>query len=134
MRYALALSLLLIATPASAENRYPARVVSIADADTFTLAIAFEWGVGYTGPVRVANFDAFEVSRRRRTVKVSDAELVKGKAARDLVVAWFARAKSIEVIPDASRRRDVYGRPLVRVVVDGEDLGDAMRAAGYDRR
>jgi hypothetical protein len=56
----------------------------IHDADTLSDAtIRLPWGVAITGRSIRADFDACEVSRVRQTVKIDDAELVRGKAARD---------------------------------------------------
>lgn len=117
-------------------NRYPVKIESVHDADTFTCTITMGWDVQLANQkVRVANFDAWEISRQRQTVgRITDEELRKGREATDYAKSLFSKAKTITVSPNPKDDRDVYGRPLVTVTVDGQDYGDLMKSKGFDRR
>ncbi len=120
---------------ALAEQPLPVpRVVNpvVHDGDTFVCDIVLGFDVVLRDQhVRVNAFDAWEVSRVRQTVKITDGELQKGLLAKAALVKLFAEAKLIQVIEPAAR--DPYGRRLLWVYVDGQELGGVMRKAGHER-
>ena len=60
---------------------------TVHDADTITDGvICLPFKAGIVGRSIRADYDAWEVTRGRQTVKVTDEELAKGKAARDALI------------------------------------------------
>lgn len=104
-----------------AENEYPLENVRVIDADTIDADIVLPLGVTLIDTrIRLSDFDAWESSKRRRSVVVTDEEVVKGKQASKLLE---------ELVEDSGRSalllaegdRDVYGRVLGRMVVYTDD-------------
>ena len=87
----------------------PVKILSVHDGDTFHATVDLGYGLAYTpkGGIRAARFDAWEVNKVRRTVAVTDAEIVKGQAARDDLAALFA---ANEVFIEDDGKTDPHGR------------------------
>lgn len=114
--------------------------VAVIDGDTFRIStIELPWGVGLRDQtVRANDFDAWETSRRRRSVIVTEDEIEKGHAAESAVRELFREAQAIYVSP-GPKDRDVYGRLLASVTVIDKagkrvDVGQWMRANGHCRK
>jgi endonuclease YncB( thermonuclease family) len=75
--------------------------------------------------VRLLGIDAPELPGRCET------ERIAAEAARDFLLARLRAARRIEVAPVG---RDAYGRLLARVRADGQDVSEALLAAGLARR
>lgn len=75
-----------------------------------------------TQSLRLLNIDAPEVSRPQ-----CDAEAMRGRAATDRLRALLVQGQ-VAILPNG--RLDRYGRPLVRVTVDGRDVGDLLITEG----
>ncbi len=76
---------------------------------------------------RIANLDAPELSPRARCG--AEAELaLRARAAAERMLAQARR-----VTAEPVGRRDVYGRVVAYVQVDGADLGEALIEAGLAR-
>lgn len=114
---------------------HPIEVTRVLDGDTVQGTISLGWDVQLSNQmVRCLSYDAWESSKRRRSVKVTDEEVVKGKLAaeylRELVEggAWVSAG---------DRPRDNYGRILgeLYVNIDGKlyEVADLMHAAGHCR-
>ena len=115
-------------------NRYAIKVLTVHDADTFTADIDLGFGLTYKNQsCRLYNFDAWEVSRTRTSVTVTDAEIIRGKQARDVLRRMLAEAKTVMVV---SRKpvREKYGRLLVSIECDGKDVATILRAQGFERK
>jgi endonuclease YncB( thermonuclease family) len=124
---------LLLTLSLLAENSHPITIERVKDGDTFVCDIALGFGVVLDDqPARIAAFDAWESRRIRRSVPISDEELAKGKLAAAALADIFAKAQRIEARP-ARPLRDVYGRLLLHVSVDGRDLGELMTSLGHSR-
>ena len=85
--------------------------------------------------LRLEGFDAWETSRRRRTVTITDAELVKGKLATE-ALEKLIRESPVACITDGGD--NVYNRSqgyLRLVGRDGTilDVAEWMLANGHDR-
>lgn len=94
----------------------PCEVKSVHDGDTATVDVLFPWGVTLTDQsVRMQGFDAWEVTRTRQTVRVTDAEIERGKAARDALKRLLETADAVYLSP--ADERDPYGRLPAFVVV-----------------
>ena len=84
-------------------------VTSIHDGDTITVDVLFPWGVTLRDQsVRMAGFDAPEITRTRRTVRVTADELRRGAKARDALQGLIESADAVYLSPAA--KRDPYGR------------------------
>src|SRR3990167_485629 len=85
---------------------------SIHDADTLTkVDLLLPWNITIRDQsVRLLGFDAHEVSRVRQTVNISDAELVKGRDARDALIRLCAGAKAVYLLARWRTATDPYGR------------------------
>ena len=58
--------------------------------------------------IRLAGYDAWESSKRRRSVNVTDEEVIKGKEATEALEALLASGSvSIKILSE--RSRDSYG-------------------------
>jgi endonuclease YncB( thermonuclease family) len=113
LRYwAVALSILLLALPASAapESPWTGTVVGIADGDSLTILD----GRRHQHQVRIAAIDAPE-----RGAPFS-------RAARDALAAQ-AQRRQVEVRPVSTDR---FGRTVAQIFVDGNDVGLALLEAG----
>ncbi|MCM0018447.1 MAG: thermonuclease family protein [Tagaea sp.] len=81
------------------------------------------------------------VGRRVRLVNVDTPEL-HGQCPAEIALAYRAldftagrlAAGEIEIVVDAHRPKDRYGRTLAWVLVDGRDVGEDLIAAGLARR
>lgn len=100
-----AVLLCLLAFPAGAADRG----FSAYDGDTFRATF------------RIANIDAPEIDGK------CDAERKLAIQARDFTRAWLAKGRAV-IRQDPKRGVDPYGRILVLVERDGEDLGEALIA------
>ena len=115
----------------------PCHVLSVHDGDTITVDVVYPWSVKMTGQsVRMQGYDAWEVTRTRRTVNVSDAELERGKAARDALAKLLKDADGVYLSP--ADQRDPYGRLPAFVVVWDEgkliEVADWMAKRGHTRK
>lgn len=136
-------SLLLIAVAASADDKprvlVPCAVKEVHDGDTIIVDVEFPWGVSLRDQtVRFQEFDAWEVTKTRQTVKVTDAEIAKGVVARNDLQMLLQRADVVYLSPGDTKRKDPYGRlPAYPFVWYGEkliDVGDWMRQRGHERK
>ena len=82
-----------------------------------------------TETVRVSNIDTPELPPHARCEFEADlAQRAKAATAAHLA------AGPVEILRDAARPRDRYGRTLARVrLAGGQDLGEALIAAGFAR-
>lgn len=98
------------------------RIVRAHDGDSFRADVE-GWPaiVGVGIPVRIAGIDTPEVRDRRPEVRAT------ALAARAFTAARLARASRVEL---HHIRRGKYFRLVAQVLVDGEDLGAALLAAG----
>ena len=113
-----------------------ATVLSVHDGDTLRANVKLWTDLTLEDQdVRIADFDAPEISRTRRTVTVTDAEIVRGKAARDDLRTLLANADAVYLSPTG--KRDPYGRLSARVSVwdDGQltDVAEWMDQHGHSR-
>lgn len=79
------------------------------DADTLASGvIRLPWGVAITGRSVRSDYDAWEVSRVRQTVKVTEDEIARGKAARDELTKMLGELVMYVSLPE--RDIDPYDR------------------------
>ena len=105
----------IAADPVAPFNTHWVKVIQVHDGDTITEAVIdLGWGrklhVGPNGEapaIRAFGYDAWEVTKTRRTVDVSDEEISKGKAATEDL---FELLKATSLYVEDSGERDPYGR------------------------
>lgn len=132
-------ALLLIGTAYADEpprTLIPCAVKSVHDGDTATVDVLFPWGVSLVDQsVRMQGFDAWEVTRTRQTVRVTEAEIAKGKVARDALKRLLDVADVVYLSP--ADKRDPYGRlpAYVSVWYDGKliEVAEFMAEHGHTR-
>ena len=105
------LALIWIITPLRRED------LRVVDGDTVAIGAA---------RIRLLGFDAPESWRPR-----CDRERALGAAAKLRLIFALRIARSGKIM--ATGARDVYGRELAHLLVDGRDVADAMIAEGYAR-
>lgn len=110
-----------------------AKIVKVIDGDTFTADLHVGFDIVLSGQtVRIYGFDAWELSRARRTVNVTDAEIAKGKSAKIALEQLLRGAERVEVREVMGR--DPFGRRLLEVYADGKEVGRTMRDKGHERK
>lgn len=123
---------------ALAANEYPVEIVRVKDGDTFVANVQMDFQITLSQQeIRISDFDAWETSRRRKTVHVTGEELLKGKIATAALEELFRNSRRILVVPQRPLR-DAYGRLLLQVIVEDKQgkrtgVGDYMRAHGHQR-
>jgi len=131
----------MVSLPAMADDRgrFPLVVVEIHDGDSVLAAVRLPWRVTL-GPemIRAADYDAWEITKARRTVEVTDDEIKAGKAAREFL-ASLVESGELHVTPQAGGKRDVYGRLLGEFWLrkkGGEwvSVAEEMRRLGHVRK
>lgn len=125
------------AAPAVPRNLIPAQIDDVQDGDTLIVRLSLGYGVTLDPqPLRLLDVDAWELTRRRQSVDVTDAELQKGKAARNALAQLIADSDAA-YIEQGREPRDNYGRLLGRLYLTrrGEllDVAKWMRANGHQR-
>jgi endonuclease YncB( thermonuclease family) len=130
--------LLTIASPPPA-NQYQLRLERVLDGDTIEADIMLGFDVTLDDQsIRLQGFDAWEVSRRRRTVTVTDDELAKGAIAKKELTELLATHKGRIYLRPAKEGRGVYGRVVGYLVIytkDGDiiDVDKWMKGRGHAR-
>ena len=113
-------------------------VIRVVDGDTLKVHIVFPWSVTLRDQtVRCLGYDAWESSKRRRSVKVTDEEVAKGKLATSAFGKLLDSASAVYLVP-GKRSRGPYGRILATVMlrVDGKrvDVADWMMSHDHVRQ
>jgi len=104
----------------SQENEYPLTEIRVVDGDTVEANIEFPLGVTLRKEmIRFLDFDAWEATKRRRSVNVTDEEVIKGKEATSLLISLIDGNHIVLLLADS--KRDMYGRVLGRMVVYTND-------------
>jgi endonuclease YncB( thermonuclease family) len=94
--------------------------IRVIDGDTVEADILFPLGLTLRGEyIRFSDYDAWESSKRRRSVVVTDEEVIKGKQATALLIDLIDNKMVVLML--ASGERDNYGRVLGRAAVYADD-------------
>jgi len=126
--------MLALSSNTQAENRYSANVSKVKDADTFVADIDIGFDIILKSQeIRCCDFDAFEASYRRKSVKYFEDEVARGLEAKAFVEALIKKSKVTVALNPVGRVRDVYGRLLLIVYVDGVPLSKIMHEHHYCR-
>lgn len=138
-RFVAAAVVLLWCSVASAEHLYEITVHRVKDGDTIVADIHLPFDITLRRQdIRCNDYDAWESSRARRSVDVTDEEIERGKKAAADLRQLLNRADRVWIVPDDDEARDVYGRVLggIAVEVDGKrfSLAAWMSERGHLRR
>lgn len=115
------------ASAAARFGPYEAELLRVLDGDTFDMRVHI-WPHPLYNPtvrVRLANADAPEMDSSLA------CEREKAAAAFDLVSMWFRTGKRIEIVDVVAD--SLGGRYRARVLIDGVDIGESLKATGYGR-
>ena len=116
---------------------YRVRNVRVVDGDTLEADIDLPMRVTLRQEmIRCTDYDAWESSKRRRSVNVTDEEVVKGKAATEALKSLIASGQLMVQLEEDDR--DVYGRILARLFVARNNnllsVADWMEANNHTRK
>lgn len=93
------------------------------DADTIHGSLRFGWNVWLmNADLRAYGCDAWEVTRTRQTVEITDEEIVKGKAAKYALIELLTTA---DLYAEDSGQKDPYGRVSAILWVKPHDPKDS---------
>lgn len=131
MKHILAILLLLTVNSISLA-KYPLTNVEIIDGDTINADINLPWSITIRDQrIRASDYDAYETSKRRQSVQVTDEEVVKGKEAKQALIELSKKKMYIE--PDNTTTfRDNYGRILG--IIYYEEDGKMLKLSEYMRK
>lgn len=114
-----AAALLWFCSCVSAAELYEITVRRVKDGDTIVADIHLPFDITLRKQdIRCNDYDAWESSRARRSVEVTDAEIERGKAAAADLRRLLASADTVWISPDEDDARDVYGRILGGIAVE----------------
>ena len=116
---AILLLALVAADPVAPTCPLPVTVEQVHDGDTLAGTIHLPYGVDLARrTIRAAGYDAWEVTKTRQTVDVTDQEIVRGKQARD---DFAALVRLGQLYVEDSGLRDPYGRTSAVLWVKAAD-------------
>jgi endonuclease YncB( thermonuclease family) len=102
------LALTLLAQPHTVA--VPCENVRILDGDTVRADLRLSFGVTIRDKtLRAADYDAWELSRHRQTVNVTDVELVRGREAKAALEQLVSQG---QLHAEDTGKQDAYGRLL----------------------
>ena len=130
---------LAVRSPATAyRHGYRLEVLRVIDGDTLVARAFLPWGeTSREITFRAADFDAWETSRRRRSVVVSDQEIEQGLIAKEWLTRLVKtnRVRAVPLYEGASQDR--YGRSLASWYVETDGVvtpvAQLAREAGHVR-
>lgn len=116
---------------------FPVRLTNVVDGDTVDVDILMPWGVTLRNQrVRCADYDAWESSKRRKSVEVTDAEVIRGNKATTYLETIIRSGRLF--IQPADEDRDNYGRVLGNLYLQTPDglfrVADIMKAKRHVRQ
>ena len=132
--FAALLIIVAIAQPQSCA--VPLANVRAIDGDTVRADLNLSFGLTIRDKtIRAADFDAWELSRARRTVNVTGVEIERGKRAKAALEELFAQGTPYAT---DTGKQDVYGRLLAVLWVKTREgrwveVSEAMRREGHTR-
>lgn len=122
-----------------ATNTYPVTIHEVHDGDTVTATVHLDFDIAIINkPIRIYNFDAWEISRQRTSVVVTPEEIAKGLLAKKDLQDLLKTASKIHLEPK-ERGYDKYGRLLGTLIVYDKtgkviDVADYMQKRGHQRK
>ena len=98
-------------------SQVPLSSIRVIDGDTVEADIELPLSIVLQSQsIRFVGYDAWEASKRRRSVNVTDEEVVKGKKAAK-ALENFLKSGTVVVDLDSLNQRDSYGRVLATAFV-----------------
>lgn len=117
-------------------NQYKVVVKDIHDADTLTVDIIMDYNVGiFDVSMRLMDFDAYEITKTRRTVEYYPDELELGRKARTELVTLLKEARKVYIEPGEIAVYARYEGRLFVVTKTGItiEVSKFMKERGHDR-
>ena len=119
-----------------AVSYYELTNVRVVDGDTLEADINFPMNITLRSEtIRCSDYDAWESSKRRRSVTVTDDEVAMGKSATAALNKLLSSGSMLVQLE--SNERDVYGRVLARLFVRSEgtlvSVASWMKEQGHVR-
>ena len=118
---------------------YPVQVSRVIDGDTIKATIQLGFSITIANrSIRLQGFDAWETSKRRKTVNVTDEELAKGKLASKALKELLDEHTGRIYLKPAKKSESVYGRlagylHIYPEMGDPIDIAEFMTANGFTR-
>lgn len=110
-----------------AENKYLVTDIRPKDGDTYVCNIHLDFDIVLKDQIiRCSDYDAWEISNKRKTIDYDPNEFVKGQKAKTDLINYLAKSSVVEITVDSKRLRDTYGRILAVTYIDGKLLRDYM--------
>lgn len=134
-----AILLLLCLAVAPPENAYRLTVAKVYDGDTITADVALGFQVTLSAQsVRLAGYDAWEISRTRQTVQVTDEEIERGRLAKAALAELLGRYPDRVYLRPEGSGRGAYNRLQGWLVIYPRagpeiDVAEYMKTRGHDR-
>lgn len=130
---------LLLANVAIANDfpGFPLQNIRVIDGDTIQADIVLPWAVTLRAQmIRASDYDAWESTKRRQSVEVTDEEVRLGERATE-ALDRLQKGTTLYARPD-TEPRDNYGRVLARLYYEDRDgrlhaVADVMRDGGHLR-
>lgn len=131
--------LLFCLAAAPPENAYRLTVAKVYDGDTITADVALGFQVTLSAQsIRLGGYDAWEISRTRQTVQVTDEEIERGRLAKAVLAELLGKHPDRVYLKPEGSGRGAYNRLTGRVVIYPRsgpeiDVAEYMKARGHDR-
>lgn len=119
-------------------NLYKVEDIQVYDGDTITATVQLGFQVALTQQaIRLAGFDAWEISRTRQTVEVTDEEIEKGKKAKAYLSELIGKNPDKVFLRPVGSGRGAYGRLQGELMIYGSygraEVASLMKLNGHDR-
>ena len=127
--------------PPGPDGFYPIKINRIKDGDTFNASfVKLPWHTGLVDvDVRCFGYDAYEISKKRKSVTITNTEIAKGQKAKIAFEELIAKARWAYLRPEVPEI-DCYGRILgsLYLQIPGEDelvsVSEWMSSHGHTRK
>lgn len=96
--------------------KYKANVIRVIDGDTVKLSIDLGFRVFWTSNCRLADINAPEMSTK------------EGKLSKAHLQTLLSEGEEVTI---ESKKLDKYGRPVVFIIKNAEDIGDNMLSSNH---
>ena len=116
---------------------YPLQIKRVKDGDTLVGTIKLPWNTGLIDvSIRCAGYDAFEITKKRKSVVFTDNEIENGQKATNYLNKLILKSTNCCISP-STQEFDCYGRVFgfVYLKIDNVyvDLAHHMTEHGFDR-
>lgn len=116
---------------------YPLQIKRVKDGDTLVGTIKLPWNTGLIDvSIRCAGYDAFEITKKRKSVIFTDNEIENGQRASNYLKELILNSTNFCISP-STNQFDCYGRVFGFVYLKINnvyiDLAHHMIEKGFDR-